>query len=186
MDIYNRNMELTHTLLDKDDYMRFLFYPRIAPSHRSRFDINTPSISNTYYSILKGGRLVILLTNSSRAFIFENNKMTNHFDVWPKKSLEWYNELNSKSIKERRNGSKSYVNLMYDLFPDIDDPPNFYLFSFPGHLLYKISLDGKLIHAIENVVAGCRIQAKRNGLFYGISPKAEYIRIFKIKKEKKK
>ncbi len=110
--------------------------------------------------------------------------MINHFDFWPKRGLEMYKEMNAKNIKKRRNGHTGYSNLIYGLIPDWDDPGHFYLQSFPGNMLYKLDLDGELIHALRVVGGNFRVEAKRHGFFYGFSIRNESIRIFKIKKEK--
>jgi hypothetical protein len=183
VDVYNKDMELTRTLLDKNDYQRFLFYPVINPYPKYKIGPTTPSLSNTYYNLLPGGELIIFITFSSRAFVFKGNKMINHFDFWPKKALEFFKKFNAEDIKKRKNGSTGYTNLIYQLIPDMDDPGHFYLQSFPGAHLYKVNLDGELVHALKVVGGNFRVEAKRHGLFYGFNARNEYIRIFKIKKE---
>jgi hypothetical protein len=186
VDVYDKDMELNHVFLDKDNYKRFIFYPVINNSPGSSFGPRNPSMTNTYYDILPGGELIIILTFSSRAYIFKNKKMINHFDFWPKSVLEIYKKIMAKEIEKRRNGSTGHTNLIYNLIPDQDDPGHFYLQMFPGLYLYKLNLDGELIHALKVFGGNFRVAAKRHGLFYGFSYRNEYVRIFKIKKEKKK
>lgn len=188
IDVFNNEMELTCTLLTQKEFQRFLFYPviRPAPFPKSNTSSISPSMSNTYYDLLPGGELIIFITYSSRAYIFKDNKLINQFDFWPQKALRYYKQLNAEDIKKNKNGSRSNINLIYHMFPDLDEPGYFYLFSFPGANIYKVNLEGKLIQAYDVVGGNFRIASKRHGLFYGFDMRNEHVRIFKIKKEMKK
>lgn len=185
IDVFNKNMELSCTLLTKKEFQRFLFYPVINPFPGLAFGPTSPKISNTIYDMLPGGELIVFITFSSSAYIFKDNKLVNHFDFRPKKGLDFYKEINASNIKKRRNGSKSYSNLIYNMSPDLDEPGYFYLFSFPGANVYKVNIEGKLKEAYDVVGGNFRVAAKRHNLFYGFDVHNEYIRVFKIEKEKK-
>ncbi|MCP5047347.1 MAG: 6-bladed beta-propeller [bacterium] len=181
VDVYNSRMAVTHILLDKKDYNRFIIH---EPFHASRNpatpglnSYSKPSLSNTYFDIISGNRLVVYILNSSRIFVLKNNKVINHFDVWPQKAIEAY----KKEIEEKMKNEKrklSYSPFMYNFFIDRDDDRYFYLVLFGSKKLYKYSVTGELVHVLFVEPRYSRFKAKRNRLFYGI--RKGNIQVYKI------
>jgi hypothetical protein len=184
IDVYNKKMKLSDTLLERADYYRYLFYRVVNESKWSRTTNEMPNIFNTYYDVLPGDGLIVFLANSSRVFILKNRKVINQFDTWPDKSINAFKKrFVDKHVKNKKEVD-FFTPHVSNLFLDKDDPRFFYLVTYGG--IYKFDITGHLIHVLDvKVKNGYEMIAKRNGLFYAIGGRQENIKIFKIKEIKK-
>jgi hypothetical protein len=188
LDVVDKDLKVRHTFLEKKLYERFLLY---EPPPRPR-GINNwilPSIFNTSYDITSANKLVVYLINSSTVYVLdvEDKKIIRHFNVWPRKRLEYYKEL----IKKKKSGGEkeksSYTLFLGRFFLDKDDPDFFYInggldLEKNVTVIYKFNLEGGLLNVLysrEPFIA----YEKRNGLFYG--RRSENILIFKQKENRR-
>ena len=173
MEIFDKNMKKTHTLLNTKIYRRFLYI-------KSNSELR-PSPSNTWYDVLSGNRLAIYILNSSTLYIFKNFKLETKFDVWPKTLIKNHKE-NIKEFERNLKGRDFFALIFNNFFTDKDNN-EFIYFDAPIEreknvkTLYKFNMGNKLVKVLYTKKK-VDFKTKRNNLFYGLAIDGEIL-IFK-------
>jgi hypothetical protein len=182
LNVFDKHMKLKYTLLSKNNYERFVVH---KPEGKMGVTDETwlwPNPENTNYDIIGNNRLIVYLSYSSRAFIFEGDKLVNQYDILPEKALAEYRKQVER-LKKKLGDNNFYTDLFQSFFVDKDDERFFYLSSrtLDGKkgILYKFDLTGKLINVLYNREKGINFLAKRNNMFYGL--RFGQVHIYKIK-----
>lgn len=170
IDVYNKNMKLITTLLDRKEFDRFIFKkPSLI---NRRFFTHTFYGRNVYYHLLPDDKMLVLIINEPTIYIFENLKLIKKIKILPNKVLK---DFKRDYLKEQLADEESYFIFVPNFFLDADDFKFFYL-QFPKDksqnrdVLYKFSLDGRLVevfyikHKEENIYIGFLF--KQNNIFY--------------------
>lgn len=168
LELYDKDLVKRAGFLSSKEVAQFLFYEPESPSvYRGAWGI--PTANNTFYDTLGSGRLLVYMRYSSKAFIFENNRLKSSFYIWPKKALTVYKE----SVQADKN-RQSPIYFTKSTFIDRDDNNSFYI-NFIGlnHPLYCFGSDGRLKKVLvtgdSHKREWIRFFAKRNGIFYASS-----------------
>ncbi len=159
---------------------------KYASAKRKRF--LSPNLFNTMYDVTEDGQLFIFLHRSVTAFLFKNDKLVRKFSIYIDRILPKYKKSLQDTMKKiKKNTSREVISLGKNMFHAcfLDrDAPYFYLQlndSQKPCFLYQFDMTGKLICIIQNFERPAFFQAKRNGLFYGLSIDDNNPVIFKVK-----
>ncbi len=196
VDQFDNHMKVVHSFLKEELNAQFIYYrPDWEEYYKQPNDnfkkkyagkTNTwvqkkiwliPNFLNVKYDLTATGLLLIYLQNSSTIYLFNGKNLVRQFPVLVDSVLNKYKEdvdLALQSMQKRRPGhvTNCYMPLFSTCVVDQDEP-YFYLQGYPrkeGYMLYKFDLSGKIVQTMSfpvNVVA--TLQAKINGLFYGIT-----------------
>jgi len=189
VDVYDKNLEKTRTLLSKADYMKFAMRVPFLGSNptdkqtREYIASAVPSDFDTLYDIFPGNGLIIYLCYSSTAYIFRDNKLVRRFDILPEKAIKSFKTRIGRMRIKLKNDESYSMQMFNQFFVDKENGKYFYLqinsYEPKGGLLYKFDLQGQLIdvYFLEHAIW---IKAKRNNRYYAIGD--DYIHIFEEKK----
>jgi hypothetical protein len=169
IDVYDKNFKMKVTLLGKKQYDRFIVH-KAKDDKKNRDFEPFPNTYNTGYDFVEGNRFIVYLANSSTVYLFKENKLVDHFDIWPEKALEGLRK-HIERLKKRLKGENFGAYLSSSFFVDKDDEAFFYL-DCRSHgekkgILYKFDLSGKLI-TVYYTDSDVTFMAKRDNLFYGL------------------
>lgn len=166
VDVYNKKIELIHTLLSDRDYFTFVnFKPKpvllrsmyLEPGKNNPDKPIHPDMGDTGYTIVGKNRLIIFQKLSLTLYIFENFKLVRKFNIYPARGLENQKRaiVNSeKALKKMGEESAQSVDpVFYRLFADEDDENIFYLqgmgdYDKPVLPIYKFNLKGELLKVL--------------------------------------
>lgn len=193
VDRLDSRMNLVHTYLNMNENLRFVIYkPAYREFYKNSPGLNfwkMPNQTNTMYDITADGHLLIYLFHSSTVYLFKGDRRVGRFQVLIDRVLPVYRKRAEEAyIKQKKGkGGILHASLMFNgCFLDKDEP--FFYLKFieenKSITLYKFDLKGKLVEIIDNIRSG--IQAKMNGLFYGLSSTSGYRHPAIFKKEGRK
>ncbi len=183
-----------HTYLDLNVNKKFLvfkpsFHPFLMRGNPPRWVL--PDFFNTMCDVTNEGQLFIFSFRSATAFLFDkNNKLLKQFNIYIDRVLLAYKKDMEEMIETENKNSPGKINtlqsqIFLNCFLDRDEPYFYLQLNGAGMVLYKFALTGKLVRVItragENGSINATIQAKKNGLFYGLSIKEGNPMIFKEK-----
>lgn len=178
IDVFNKNMELITTLLDRSEFDRFIFRKpgliRKTPRTRPYYKKLLLSIYSNHllYNVLPDDRLFVLLINDPTLYIFEKFKLIKKIKILPQQVLENYKR---DYLKELLEDEDSFYDFVRSFFVDKDDNRHFYLQFLKDRkknwdVLYKFSLSGKLIEVLYAAHKAGNIYLdflfKKNNVFY--------------------
>jgi len=149
VDVYDGEMKHSCTLLEKKDYARFVFYRPVKTDGYSQVTYIEPAIFNTYHDILPGDRMIIYLANSSRVFIFKNNRLNRQFDVWPQKAVQGFKKMLKEKLHIDDEISTHFTPFAYNMIVDIVD---FYNLPIVRHTQIQC---GRAIAGLRYCPDGC-------------------------------
>lgn len=198
VDVYDKTLKLTRTLLSDKDYMTFVnFKPikstlellNLQPGENNAENPVRSILLNTAYAISGKKRLFVFLPFSSTVYVFENCKLIKKLSLWPKNALRNQKLFFESDEKKRKADEGQSITYIFNrLIVDEDDQDIFYLQGYwdwykPIVPLYKFNLNGELLDVFYMDVkkhGHVNFRVKKGGLLYGLGGShADKIFVFK-------
>lgn len=173
--------QVVHTYLDVKLNNHHVIYKGELETPASKYlrtdPFQLPNYFNTSYDIMSNGHLLIFLHQSATAFIFNGKRQEHQFSILIDSVLVEYKKNVEKMIEEKKIRGKQETDSGYSMFFSCfvdQDEPYFYLEEISSRqLVYQFKNDGKLVRILTEVRnndgSAILIQAKKNGMFYGVS-----------------
>lgn len=171
IDVYDKNMKLIDIILDKKEFLSFLFYKPLPVYQKI---LVRPDDLSLGYGLIDNKKLVVYIKNSSTVYLLEGSRLRDRFHVWPEKVLKNYKKDLYEILNDPEEGHASIAG---NFFLDRDDK-NFFYIEFgrnegvKGDPLYQFNLEGELVRVLYVKAAGkddyTRFRCKVNHIFYAI------------------
>jgi len=185
VDRFDQKMNQRYTFLNYDIYKKFIVFEPFPATVAGRL---YPCITNTFYDILSGNRLLIYIENSSSVYLFQCDKLIRQFNAWPARAIRARKIAAVATLKREKDKPSErnwYPPFMLNFFVDKDDERFFYIDprGFEKKRgLFKYDLKGNLLAAYTYYDGHARIMAKRNDLFYALDGANGILYVYKEKK----
>ena len=187
IDVFDKDMVLKSTLLNRSEFDRFIFR---KPGYLSAMMFTRPSYRRSiFYDLLPDDRLIIIITNEPTLYLLDECKLMKKVKIMPDNALKIFKRDYLPQLINDED-ENSFFLFIRNFFLDEDNHEYFYL-QFSKDMkknmdtVYKFSITGKLLGVfyVEHKREGMYLNffLKKNNIFYATD--GENIIIFKEKKK---